>query len=906
MNLLIAVLRFVVRSLLRLRYRIVVHGLDELARDGGGPVVFLPNHPALIDPIILLTLLHRRFRPRVLADAEQVDRFFIRRLAPRIGVRTIPAADVAVASRDRIEASLDALIGDLDAGQNILFYPAGHIYRQQAEDLRGNSAVETLLGRRPDARVVLVRTRGLWGSGFGFAAASRPPRVGPTLRRGALGLLASFIFFAPRRRVTITFHEAGPDDLPRPPRASRAAINAALERFYNVDAEPNTFVPYTLWGGRRRTRPEPARPRGDAEIGDVPDATRRLVLDHLRELSGRGEISPSDRLAHDLGLDSLARADLASWLAGEFGFAGFNPESLVTVADVMTAAIGHGVGGGGEVAPVPARWFAADARASQPRRLTLGDGATINDIFLARAARSPRQPVVADQRSGVRSFRDLITAALVLGPEIRRLEGERVGIMLPASVAASVAYLATLLAGRTPVMINWTLGRRSLAHCLESTGVKRVVTARALADRLAAQGVDFGEVTDRFAFIEDLAAGVGRGRKLWAWLRARLSWRSLRRAPAPEPAVILFTSGSETLPKAVPLTHANLLANIRDILEIISVSDADRMVGFLPPFHSFGLTATVLIPLLAGLPVVYHPNPTEGAALARVIEAYRVTLLLGTPTFLGGIARSAADGQLATLRIAVTGAEKCPDALYDALGRIAPGLTVLEGYGVTECSPIVAGNRPGMVRRGSIGTPLPSVQVAIVDAETRSRRVEPSRPGLLLVRGPSVFGGYLGQAASPFVPFEGQPWYNTGDLVSQDAEGVLTFRGRLKRFVKLGGEMVSLPAIEAALASAFGDGGEEGPSVAVTATEAAGPELVLFTTRDMDREAVNRLIRDAGLSPIHNVRRVVRVESIPLLGTGKTDYRALAERLSATSSKSGTEDPSPCQGEGGPDEVGAG
>jgi long-chain-fatty-acid--[acyl-carrier-protein] ligase len=278
------------------------------------------------------------------------------------------------------------------------------------------------------------------------------------------------------------------------------------------------------------------------------------------------------------------------------------------------------------------------------------------------------------------------------------------------------------------------------------------------------------------------------------------------------------------------------------------------------------------------LRTVFHPNPMESSLLARIIETHRATVLFGTPTFLSGIVRTASDTQLGSLRLAVTGAEKCPESLFATLRDRWPSLIVLEGYGITECSPVVAVNPMNDPVPGTIGKLMPSLDGAVVGLDLRGR-VAPGETGMLLVRGPSVFGGYLNYSGeSPFVAFEGREWYRTGDLVSADADGRITFKGRLKRFIKLGGEMVSLPAIEAVLVQHFGEA-DDGPVIAV---EAIGnpeqPDIVLFTRRPADRAAVNALIKDAGLSALHYVRQVTVVESIPVLGTGKTDYRALKAR----------------------------
>jgi long-chain-fatty-acid--[acyl-carrier-protein] ligase len=526
-------------------------------------------------------------------------------------------------------------------------------------------------------------------------------------------------------------------------------------------------------------------------------------------------------------------------------------------------------------------WSVAALDATLPPVMPAGDSLTA--VFLDMARRHPRQVVIADQQSGVRSYRDLLTALLLLRPVFARMPGPYVGIMLPASVAAAVATLAVLFAGKTPVMLNWTTGPRGVLHALDLLDIRCVVTARRLVSRLESEGfASTPGFLERLVYLEDVAKQFSLPAKLLAGLRARLGLVGpLEEARAPEVAAVLFTSGSESVPKAVPLTQANLLANIRDALAVIALRPDEALLGILPPFHSFGLTVDMLLPLLCGLRTVYHVNPNDSSTLASLIEAYRTTLLVGTPTFLAGIVRAAQPGQLASLRLAITGAEKCPAHVYDALARACPEMTVIEGYGITECSPIVSVNRPERPRRETIGLPLPSVEHAIVDAEC-GKPTPCGQRGMLLVRGPSIFGGYLKHdGQSPFVSFAGKEWYRTGDLVCEDTDGVLTFCGRLKRFVKIGGEMIPLAGVEAALETKWTTSEPgEGPCLAVECTpDEEHPEMVLFTTLDIDREAANRCLREAGLSPLHNIRRVVRLQALPLLGTGKTDYRALKATL---------------------------
>jgi acyl-CoA synthetase (AMP-forming)/AMP-acid ligase II/acyl carrier protein len=869
----IGFINIIARLALRKRYRIRTKGLDEIKSRGNTGIVFLPNHPALVDPVIMFTELLSDFHPRTLADKDQIDLPVLRRLAPKAGIQTLPSVGkYGKASEEVVQRVIRESIEGLKSGENLLLYPAGHLARSRFEDLGGASAAETILKEAPAARVVLVHTRGLWGSSFGWAS-GHPPVFAKQLWTGLKFLFANFLFFSPRRDVSIEFYE--PYNLPRT--GSRNELNRRLEEFYNKDAPPRLYVPFTIWErGGTRVLPEPEPLRIEGDVRNVASSTRELVINQLREMSGINDISDNAGIARDLGLDSLSRVELQLWIESEFGFQGIDPESLQSVSDVLLAASGAAVNASQtELKHIDPRWF-RDSTLS----IEIPEGETIMVAFLAQAALDPGRPILADQTSGVRTYRDVITAVLALKPKLSQIDGDHVGLMLPASATATIVYLALLFSGKIPVMVNWTVGARNLSHNLDLLGVQRVLTAGALMSKIAAQGMDLSALKSRVMLLEDVSRSLGKMEKAAAFLKARLNWSSLRRSSTHETAVVLFTSGSESLPKAVPLTHANLLANLRDFSKIFFFNPGDRMVGILPPFHSFGLTVTSLFPLLSSVRMVYHPNPTEGVAMARIIEAYRVAVLVGTPTFLNVITRAARDEQLTTLRLVVTGAEKCPEQLYETIERRWPHQLVLEGYGITECSPVVACNRETAHRRGTIGYILPSLEYAVIDIDT-GRRVDPRCNGMLLVRGPSVFNGYLNyEGEPPFINFEDKLWYRTGDLVHEETDGLLIFAGRLKRFVKLGGEMVSLPAVEEALISRFGNESDQETILAVEAAPAdANPELVLFTTRDITREDANAAIRDAGLSPIHNIRSVRRLDAIPVLGTGKTDYRNLRSLL---------------------------
>lgn len=871
------------RCILPLRYRVRLNGIDAVAQKGRTGILFLPNHPALIDPVIVTAWLHGRFAVRPLALENQINKPIVRQIADILGV--LPIADVSRLDRgaaDRAGEAIGTCIEALRRGENVLLYPAGRIMRSRQEKLGAVSGTHRILAELPNVRVVLVRTTGLWGSSFGWAAGGTPD-----LARGLFGhvsaLLASGLFFAPRRTVTVTLAE--PADIPRT--ADKSTLNTYLDSFYNADAPAARYVPYSRWEtAGPHDLPEPQAPTAAAADSDIPPATRQIICDFLRQETGVTDVSETRQLAGDLGMDSLAVTDLIFWLEKEFAVAVPNVEALQSVRDVMLAACGKLSAEAFDVriTPPTAAWL----KDSSDERVQIPPGQTIHEVFLTQALANPGQIAVADLQRGPRTYRDLLTSLFALQGPISKLPGDYIGILLPASVAVDTVFLATLFSGKTPVMINWTAGQRNIRHAMDLLGIQHILTSQLLLQRLGSQGIDLSTLQSAMFPLENLAQNMGRLAKLSAALKARFMPRRLLCVPGrgiletkpTSVAVVLFTSGSESLPKAVGLTHENLLTNIHDALESFRICRSDRFLGMLPPFHSFGLTGTMLLPILSGVRVVHYPNPNDVTTLAKLIAAWRASILLGTPTFVSNIMRAAGDADMSAVRLCVTGAEKCPAAVYDLLRTRCQKASILEGYGITECSPFVSVVRQENPMPGTIGRPMPSVKCQILDIET-NQPCPPGRTGMLLVRGPSIFPGYLNyQGASPFVQWNSQTWYKTGDLVNMDAQGNLTFMGRLKRFVKIGGEMVSLPAIEEVLNARFPSAADAGPAIAVQPTaDDDHPELVLFTTREIDRAAANEAIRQAGLSGLHNLRMIRQISAMPLLGTGKTDYRALAELL---------------------------
>lgn len=863
---------------LRLRYRIRVKGWEELK--GLSHAIFLPNHPAEIDPVILEVLLWRRYKPRPVVLEDFYSMPWLHGLMKGMGAVPVPNMEQGRSAFKvrRIKRAMEEVVVGGKRGESFLLYPSGSLQRSGLTHIGGASALHGILEEWREAPLVLVRTRGLWGSSFSWYFWNQRPNLLWCLAHGAGVLLGNLLVFTPRREVQVEFKRM-PEDFPR--WGERAEMNRWLERWYNeLGEEEAKVVRYSRWS-RRVPRAIGVVEKPAPDVAEIPEEVQRGVCEEFARMRRckADEIRPEMSLRRDLGLDSLELAEVLVWLEARFGVSDANIAELTTVGAVMKLAAGH-VEHTGPAAPVrvPAKWREWESRGGveAPR------GVTLQECFLRACERMGDAAAVADDLAGVRTYRELKVGALALADVFKKWPEENVGVMLPASVAVDVVLMGLLLAGKTPVLVNWTLGARNVRHVVEVSGLRRIVTSLRFVDNV--DTIPFDEVEKLLVFLEDVRREqITLGVKLRAW------WASKQRPERllgrvgklgkDDTAVILFTSGSEAVPKGVPLSHENILSNIRGVIGAVRLEKRDVLYGFLPPFHSFGLTATVLLPIICGMRVAHYPNPNEARRIAHGVGQWRVTLMAGTPTFIKGICRAARAGQLETLRLIVTGAERLTKEVVELVKEKAPGAVLREGYGITECAPIVTMCRVDEDPEG-VGRPLEGVEVMIVDMERR----EPlgvGQQGIILVRGPNVFQGYLGRsAADPFMEVGGKRWYITGDLGYITERGSLVLAGRLKRFVKIGGEMVSLPAVEEALGERW-RGGEEGPVLAVVGRERENgrTELWLFTTLPITVEEANMVLREAGFSTLVRIERVERVAAIPVLGTGKADYRTLAEEV---------------------------
>jgi len=857
------------RLALSLRYLIRIEGLETI-RNLSHKTLILPNHPGLIDPVIIMAYLWPLLRPRPALYSEYFRKWPLSYLMKTFRAVEFPMTGrIGPGIREEVEKAIQEVIGGLGRGENLILWPAAHIYSRPSENLGAGSGLARILREVPEAQIVVVRTTGLWGSMFGFAPTGKPPDLGKCIPRALAYLLAGLFFFLPRRSVLVTIEHWKQSLLPEP---VKEKINRFFEEWYNAGGpEPPTYVPYNLLLGPRRYAFPPVLQDEFPDLTRIKPEILSAVIAILEKQLGR-PLSENERKSGTrlevMGLDSLDRMEVTLALERRFSLSASRvPETLGQAAVLAEASLSEKTV---QKEEAPARWFSKPSRGGLPEILA----ETLAEAFIRRCLSNSGKAMAADDISGVLTGKRMLTSVLLLSRRLACLEDENIGVLLPSSVSADIAFMALHFIGRLPVMLNWTTGPIFLSHAVRKLKVRHVLTSRKFIERtgLAVEGASF-------VFLEDVRAGIGHVAMLRTVLE--VTWKGqdlLRMIPRPSPegnAVVLFTSGSEKDPKAVPLSHRNLISNLRGGIEALHLDMKDSLMAFLPPFHSFGLTATMLLPMLTGLRVVHHPDPTDSAGLLRKISAYRPTLLLTTPTFLQALLERAQAEDLLSLRIVIAGAEKCPMHLFKRLSVLAPETLLLEGYGITECSPIISVNRPGAAKPGTIGQPLPGVEIRIVDPETY-QPLPRGAMGMILVSGPNVFSGYLNQEReSPFTDREGRRWYVTGDLATQDDDGFISFRGRLRRFLKAGGEMISLPSLEEPFASRFPPT-RDGPRAAVDGIETeGGRKIVLFTTEKMTLGEANAILEEAGFRGVMRLNEVVRLENIPVLGTGKIDYKRL-------------------------------
>ncbi|HEY3914525.1 MAG TPA: AMP-binding protein, partial [Verrucomicrobiae bacterium] len=499
--------------------------------------------------------------------------------------------------------------------------------------------------------------------------------------------------------------------------------------------------------------------------------------------------------------------------------------------------------------------------------------ATVLGAVIERAGRFPGAAVLADVTRKKLTLRRLLASVAAITGQWRQIlpsdSGDRIGILLPNSNAVPVTLLSLMSLDKVPAIFNFSTGVPTMLTCAQLAGIKYVITSKTFLERARLNLQPMTDAGIRFIYLEEIRARISRVDQLSALAQAIFRPQSLAGTRQRDStAVILFTSGSEGPPKGVELTHGNLLSNVHQMLSVLDLMDCDRMFNALPLFHSFGLLA-LLLGISRGIFVFLYPSPLHYRIIPSLLYDLDCTIFFGTNTFLNGYARKANAYDFRSVRLLIGGAEKLQESTANTWARQF-GERILEGYGATECSPAITINTLVNPRFGSAGRFLPGI-------EYRFEPVEGVQEGgRLWVRGPNIMRGYLNPEPNAKFQAEGG-WYDTGDVARVDEDGYLFIQGRLKRFAKVSGEMVSLTAAEEALAGAFPQYGMRFQIAVVARPDTDRGEALVAVSNEqkLSMDEIRAAIKAKGLGNLYVPREVKYLRDIPKLGTGKVNHREL-------------------------------
>jgi len=489
-------------------------------------------------------------------------------------------------------------------------------------------------------------------------------------------------------------------------------------------------------------------------------------------------------------------------------------------------------------------------------------------LLEAKVVHGSKHAVLEDIERKALGYGKLVLGARVMGHKLAKFSsrGERVGLMVPNSVGAVVAFFALQSQGRVPAMLNFSTGLANMQAAIQAADIKTVITSRKFIEVAKMEDIVAAfEKTAKVIYLEDIKETVGGWEKLMALVTAPFArMRHSRLAISPDdPAVVLFTSGSEGTPKGVVLSHSNLLANCYQLGARVDFNPRDIVFNALPVFHSFGLTGGTLLPVFAGVRTFLYPSPLHYRIVPALVYDTNSTIMFGTDTFLAGYARSSDPYDFYSVRYAFAGAEKVKDETRKVWSEKF-GIRIFEGYGATETSPGISTNTAQHFKSGSVGRFLPGISYELQAVPGIDEG------GRLVVEGPNVMLGYL-RAENPGVLEATKNFsYDTGDIVDVDEHGFITILGRAKRFAKIAGEMVSLTAVEAQASALWPDNMH---AVVSIPDARKGEQLVLVTDNTKARrETLQKHCKKQGLGELMVPKTIMSVKSVPVLGTGKTDY----------------------------------
>jgi acyl carrier protein len=822
---------WLLRLLLRLRYSIRIDGaVDRSTR----PLIVFGSLSSQIDPLLIAAYLPckaRFFHPENIVTMQWLS--FIYRF---LGWSPLPLWERKQSSfaLRRFSRKLAEIKQSLRPKKASLFFLSGCLQQQPSALVPEKSLEEEVLADlSPPPRIIYAEVRGMLGSLFSDRTFGGMQAGHLKMSQIVCMLLKSAIFFMPKRKVLIHFSDE-----------KMAPAKQTVQ-----------WVPHF--------RGEKAAFQEEKQILD-------LIFEKIATLvkKKREEIRIEQSLYQDLMLDSLDVTELTVWIREVFDrYASF--ESLLTVGDVVRAITNP-------YRPVDraavderhlAAWLKERKKEHAPRPPM---GQTIPAAFLSVCDAFGSEIACVDPMT-IMSYKRMKSAVVGLAEPMRLLPGQYIGVLLTPSLQFNVLIHALILAGKVPLPLNWTLGPRHIEEVVKQTNLQVILSDDRFLEHSRIELPQY--IEEKIQLVDEILQKLTPEEKHIALERARSGADAILnhfgKAAPQSTALLVFTSGTENRPKGVPLSHQNILANLSSLFAALDINESDSILGILPPFHIYGFSFGNLLPVLIGCRAVFMPRFLDFESVAHAIQQYRATIVPTVPTFLKALLQACPSGNLQSVRLFCVGAEPAPDSLFEAVEQLPHHPKLIEGYGITECSPCLT-LTPLHGERKGVGIPLPGVELLIVHPETH-QPLPQGRSGLVLAHGENVFNGYLGGRPNPFIQIDGRKWFKTNDLGHLEKDGSLILEGRLSRTVKIGGELIHLQALEEIIQKQVPKS-----ALAIVADEREEKvHLILFIDRPLNLETANRYLKEAGLSNLLRLHEVRYLAQLPHLGNGKIDYRSL-------------------------------
>ena len=848
--------------------------------------LILPSHVALMDPVIMFAFLGEK---KWLSPVVTEDYFNVPVLKQIFkSIWAIPVPDLTKNSKE-LDASV--IVGNavnaLENGRNILLYPQWALARQGFQSIVGKKTAFLITQAAPkDTKILTVSIRWLWGSRSSRAWRWKAPNLALFFLKGLRFLLWNLFFFVPKRKVEIEIKDSTAL-LHKVEKKWLDAFNQELEKIYNAKWEEKlNYLTWLCWYNTTKNHKEPAVIQWSIKDlqrssfnwkADIPADVLNKITAIVKKIKPEftWKLWLDTNLILDCFFDSLDMAELKSTVQSAFSDASNPPLlDLKTVWDVAMMAIWQSATTE-EMKPCERKYSWDGWLIYAHVKSLINKNSTVLTLMKESLKNNKSDGFCYDSIFGVQSRKDFLIKAYLIADLLKKMPWEKIAIMLPSLSATSLLVVWCYLAKKIPVMLNWTQSEEAFAHCIKSQNVKVILTAKSFFQKVQTPWLQKYKMT----FFEDVLKDISLIQKLKAVFSAI---RFKIPTDISKIAVVLFTSWSESLPKTVELTHENVLHDLLWAAGIVWIKRSDVEICFLPPFHSFGFALGIVMPLISWARIVFTPDPNDSKTIADLIWHTKSTFLCSTPTFLNGIVQIAKDDQLKSLRIAIVWAEKCPKELFIKFSKKSPDATIIEWYGITECSPVIAVNpfkRGAEIKRWTVWLPILGQTVKILDLDTHKEQPA-KKEWMIYVSGLNVFEWYIDKKLeSPFEEFDGKKWYKTGDLWFLDKDGYLTISWRLKRFVKIAWEMISLPAIETVLSRKWKHS-DWTECLAIESEENDwNVKLTLFTTEKLWISEVNDYLHSQWVTNLVTIDSIIQLKEIPMLGTWKVDHVQLKSIL---------------------------